>query len=79
MAQNSRFDVFPLAYNSRLVLTMSATTGNREAERASQIGLLYDPDSALKVGLIDAVCHSDQNILMRKANEELNKWLKITG
>ena len=69
----------PLAYNSRLVLTMTATTGNREAERASQIGLLYDPDSALNVGLIDAVCHSDQNILLRNANEELNKWLKIPG
>ena len=69
----------PLVYNSRLVLTMSATTGNREAERASQIGLLYDPDSALNVGLIDAVCDSDQNVLLRKANEELNNWLKIPG
>ena len=69
----------PLTYNSKLVLTMSTTTGNREAERASQIGLLYDPDNSLNVGLIDAVCDSDQNILLRKANEELNKWLKIPG
>ena len=67
------------AYIFRLVLTMAATTSPREAERASQIGLLYDPDSALKVGLVDAVCDSDQNILLKKANEELHKWLKIPG
>ena len=58
---------------------MSVTTGYREAERASQIGLLYDPEKALTVRLVDEIYDADEGELMCKAQEEINKWLKIPG
>lgn len=49
--------------------------GQRETERAIQLGYMYSPEEALKVGLVDELV-AEENIL-DAARKEMNKWLKI--
>ena len=49
--------------------TMIGTIGNRESERALQLGHLYSGEEALKVGLIDELVTAEQ---MEERVGELN-------
>jgi len=51
--------------------------GHREAERALQLGLLYTPEEALKIKLVDEI--AEPATLMLRAEEEMQKWCKIPG
>eukprot|EP00057_Strongylocentrotus_purpuratus_P024520 XP_011678994.1 PREDICTED: enoyl-CoA delta isomerase 1, mitochondrial isoform X1 [Strongylocentrotus purpuratus] len=57
--------------------TMQNTIGQRETERALGLGLLYKPDEALNVGLIDQVVPLEN--VVDQAREEIQKWIKIPG
>lgn len=54
---------------------MLRTIGNRETERAIQLGLLFTPEQALKIKLIDEVCAPEE--LISKAEQHMKMWLKI--
>lgn len=54
---------------------MAATIGIREAEKALGLGLLYSPEQALKIGLVDEVVPK-ANVL-EKAHAEAAKWASI--
>jgi 3,2-trans-enoyl-CoA isomerase len=53
------------------------TIGHREAERALQLGTLFSPAEALKVGVVDEVVPEDQ--VHSKARSVMTKWLAIPG
>ena len=55
--------------------TFINTVGHREAERALQLGLLYTPEEALKIKLIDEI--AEPSTLMLRAEEEMQNWCKI--
>jgi len=55
--------------------TLVNTVGHREAERALQLGLLYTPEQALSIGMIDSISKPED--LENEANEAMKKWLKI--
>ncbi|XP_041474186.1 enoyl-CoA delta isomerase 1, mitochondrial-like [Lytechinus variegatus] len=57
--------------------TMQNTIGQRETERALGLGLLYKPDEALRVGLVDEVVPLEN--VVDRAREEIQKWIKIPG
>lgn len=54
---------------------MINTVGYRESERAIQLGTLFNVDEALKIKLIDEICAP--NILLEKAEEQMQIWCKI--
>lgn len=54
---------------------MLRLVGNRETERAIQLGLLFTPEQALKVKLIDEICEPED--LLSKAEQHMKMWLKI--
>lgn len=54
---------------------MLRLVGNRETERAIQLGLLFTPEQALKVKLIDEICEPED--LLPKAEQHMKMWLKI--
>ena len=56
---------------------MQTLIGQRQTDRAVQLGTLLPADTALKVGLVDEVCE-DKDITDR-AKAELQHWLKIPG
>lgn len=51
------------------------TIGYRESEKALQLGLLYSPEEAIKIKLIDEICAP--NDLLAKAEEQMLIWSKI--
>lgn len=53
------------------------TIGHRAAERALQLGTLFPPAEALKVGVVDEVVPEDQ--VHSKARSVMDKWLAIPG
>ncbi|XP_071489860.1 enoyl-CoA delta isomerase 1, mitochondrial-like [Diadema antillarum] len=56
---------------------MLSTVGQRETERALGLGLLYKPQEALDIGLIDEISPEDE--ILDRAKEQLLKWTKIPG
>uniref|UniRef100_A0A3B3ZUA3 Enoyl-CoA delta isomerase 1, mitochondrial n=1 Tax=Periophthalmus magnuspinnatus TaxID=409849 RepID=A0A3B3ZUA3_9GOBI len=55
--------------------TMANTVGHRNTEMALELGLLYSPSEALKIGLVDQLVPQDQ--LLTTATETMKKWLAI--
>uniref|UniRef100_A0A3Q1FJV8 Enoyl-CoA delta isomerase 1, mitochondrial n=1 Tax=Acanthochromis polyacanthus TaxID=80966 RepID=A0A3Q1FJV8_9TELE len=55
--------------------TMTNTLGHRTTELALQLGSLYSPAEALKIGLVDQVVPEDQ--VLTTATEAMSKWLAI--
>lgn len=55
--------------------TMVNTVGHRNTELALQLGLLYKPAEALKVGLVDQLVPEDQ--VLTVATQTMAKWLSI--
>ena len=51
--------------------------GVRQADKALQLGSLFTPDDAVRLGLVDHVVDEDK--LMESAQSEMKKWLKIPG
>ena len=51
--------------------------GFRTTEMALQLGLLYNPSEALKVGLVDQLVPEDQ--VLATATQTMTKWLAIPG
>ncbi len=56
---------------------MVNTVGQRTAEMALQLGLLYSPSDALKIGLVDQLVPEDQ--VLTAAKQAMSKWLAIPG
>lgn len=56
---------------------MCNTVGHRATEMALQLGLLYSPSDALRIGLVDQVLPEDQ--VMSAAMESMAKWFAIPG
>lgn len=56
---------------------MSNTVGHRTTELALQLGLLYNPAEALKVGLVDQLVPEDQ--VLATSLQSMTKWLAIPG
>jgi 3,2-trans-enoyl-CoA isomerase len=54
---------------------MINTIGFRQAEKALQLGLLFNPDEALAIKLVDEVVEKHE--LIPKAEERIKEWLKI--
>lgn len=55
--------------------TMVNTVGHRTTELALQLGLLYSPAEALKIGLVDQLVPEDQ--VLTTATKTMTKWLAI--
>ncbi|XP_037647815.1 enoyl-CoA delta isomerase 1, mitochondrial-like [Sebastes umbrosus] len=55
--------------------TMTNTVGHRNTELALQLGLLYNPSEALKIGMVDQVVPEDQ--VLTTAQQAMTKWLAI--
>lgn len=55
--------------------TMINTVGHRTTELALELGLLYNPSEALKVGLVDQLVPEDQ--VLTTATQTMTKWLAI--
>ncbi|XP_074511281.1 enoyl-CoA delta isomerase 1, mitochondrial-like [Sebastes fasciatus] len=55
--------------------TMTNTVGHRNTELALQLGLLYNPSEALKIGMVDQVVPEDQ--VLTTAMQAMTKWLAI--
>ncbi|KAK9535669.1 hypothetical protein VZT92_008039 [Zoarces viviparus] len=55
--------------------TMKNTLGHRTTEVALQLGLLYNPSEALKIGLVDQLVPEDQ--ILTTAKQTMTKWLAI--
>ena len=56
---------------------MIRTIGQREAERALQLGVMYSAEEALAVGLIDKVVAPED--LIDEAKKELGRFLNVDG
>jgi len=54
---------------------MVNVVGQREAERALQLGHLYSGEEALKVGLIDELVAPDQ--MEQQIQAQLKQWLRV--
>lgn len=54
---------------------MIDTVGQRNAELSLSLGLLYDPNEALAIGLVDELVAKDQ--VLESAKGEATKWGKI--
>ena len=55
--------------------TMINTIGFRHAEKALQLGLLFNPEEALNIKLVDEVVEKDE--LISKAEDKIKEWLSI--
>lgn len=62
---------------SRFKDTLVNTIGHRSAERALQLGLLFPPAEALRVGMVDQVVPEDQ--VQSTARSVMAQWLDIPG
>lgn len=56
---------------------MVNTVGHRTTELALELGLLYSPSEALKVGLVDLLVPEDE--VLTTATKTMTKWLAIPG
>lgn len=56
---------------------MANTVGHRNTELALELGLLYNPSEALKIGLVDQLVPEDQ--VLTTATQTMTKWLAIPG
>lgn len=56
---------------------MINTVGHRTTELALQLGILYNPAEALKVGLVDQLVPEDQ--VLATSLQTMTKWLAIPG
>jgi 3,2-trans-enoyl-CoA isomerase len=54
---------------------MANTIGHRQAEKALQLGTLFTPDEALRIGLVDQL--ADEATILDSAKQTVTKWLKI--
>jgi 3,2-trans-enoyl-CoA isomerase len=54
---------------------MLNTIGHRECEKALEIGRVFSPKEALKIGLVDELVNSAD--LISRAEEQMKKWCKI--
>ena len=57
--------------------TFRNTIGNREAEKALQLGSLFTPEQALELKLVDQIVEPKD--LLAAAEQEMLKWVKIPG
>lgn len=57
--------------------TLMNTVGNRTTEMALELGLLYSPSEALKIGMVDQLVPEDQ--VLTTATEAMTKWLAVPG
>jgi 3,2-trans-enoyl-CoA isomerase len=57
--------------------TFINTIGNREAEKALQLGTLFTPEQALDIKLVDEIVEPKD--VLAVAEQEMSKWLKIPG
>ncbi|XP_030590728.1 enoyl-CoA delta isomerase 1, mitochondrial-like [Archocentrus centrarchus] len=55
--------------------TLMNTVGHRTTEMALELGLLYSPAEALKIGMVDQLVPEDQ--VLTTATEAMTKWLAI--
>uniref|UniRef100_A0A8C7J9S4 Enoyl-CoA delta isomerase 1, mitochondrial n=1 Tax=Oncorhynchus kisutch TaxID=8019 RepID=A0A8C7J9S4_ONCKI len=55
--------------------TLVNTVGNRAAELALELGLLYSAPDALKIGLVDQLVPEDQ--VLSTAQDTMSKWLAV--
>nr|XP_046271166.1 enoyl-CoA delta isomerase 1, mitochondrial-like [Scatophagus argus] len=55
--------------------TMMNTVGHRTTEMALELGLLYNPSEALKIGLVDQLVPEDE--VLTTATQTMTKWLAI--
>nr|XP_020468897.1 enoyl-CoA delta isomerase 1, mitochondrial isoform X2 [Monopterus albus] len=55
--------------------TIINTVGHRTAEMALELGLLFSPSEALKIGLVDQVVPEDQ--VLTTATQAMTKWLAV--
>ncbi|XP_069502914.1 enoyl-CoA delta isomerase 1, mitochondrial-like [Ambystoma mexicanum] len=55
--------------------TMLNTLGNRETEKALQLGLMYSPQEALKAGMVDQLVPEDK--VLAAASSAMSTWLAI--
>jgi 3,2-trans-enoyl-CoA isomerase len=69
------FDVVVLLF--RFIDSMRNVIGHRESERALQLGTMFTPAEALKIGLVDNVVNETETV--ETARLELLKWLKVPG
>lgn len=53
------------------------TVGHRHAEMGLELGLLYSPSEALRIGLVDQLVPEDQ--VLSTATQTMTKWLAIPG
>lgn len=58
--------------------TMINTVGVRQTEMALQLGTLFSPEEALKIGMVDEVAH-DLESATALAESKLKEFLKIPG
>lgn len=56
---------------------MINTVGHRTTEISLELGLLYSPSEALRIGLVDHVVPEDQ--LLTTATQTMTKWLAVPG
>ncbi|XP_029945554.1 enoyl-CoA delta isomerase 1, mitochondrial-like isoform X2 [Salarias fasciatus] len=81
MADNPRFSIGLNETQLGLVApfwlkdSMVNTVGHRLTELALQLGLLYNPSEALKIGLVDLVVPEDQ--VLSTAKKTITKWCAI--
>lgn len=55
--------------------TLTNTVGHRTSEMALELGLLYNPQDALKIGMVDMLVPEDQ--VLTTAAQTMKKWLTI--
>uniref|UniRef100_A0A3Q1IQZ2 Enoyl-CoA delta isomerase 1, mitochondrial n=1 Tax=Anabas testudineus TaxID=64144 RepID=A0A3Q1IQZ2_ANATE len=55
--------------------TMTNTVGHRTTEISLELGLLYSPSEALKIGLVDQLVPEDQ--VLATATQNMSKWLTV--
>ena len=56
---------------------MNNTIGIRKSHEALQLGLVFSPQEALSMGLVDELCQAEE--LMNRVNHKVEQWLAIPG
>jgi|LakMenEpi03Aug12_release.lakeMendotaPanAssembly.Ray.scaffolds.fasta_scaffold4053721_1 3,2-trans-enoyl-CoA isomerase len=56
---------------------MINTIGERQCEKALQIGKIYKPKEALKIHLVDELANSED--LLKAAEDQMKKWISISS
>lgn len=71
------FSFFILFHTLRFKDTLQNIVGYRNTDISLQLGLLYKPSEALKIGLVDQLVPEDQ--ILTTATQTMSKWLAIPG